>query len=160
MPGHAAQPAWITETFAALNTLRVLPEEAKALQLAVAHGRIGIGLRNPTDTERRDVVAMVLNQGQLSEWAQDLDPGALLDQMQELILSDPNEMVARAAEPNQPVGLFAEPSAQVQPAQSPGGMQVMSPVPRTRRTNWKVTFYEGQKPPQEINFSSEQETDK
>jgi len=32
MPGHAAQPAWITETFAALNTLRVLPEEAKALQ--------------------------------------------------------------------------------------------------------------------------------
>ncbi len=31
LPGSAAQPAWISETFAALNALRTLPEEAKAL---------------------------------------------------------------------------------------------------------------------------------
>jgi len=138
-------------------TFKVTPEEAKALQLAVTHGRIGIGLRNPTDTERREVVAMVLNQGQLSEWAEPLDPGMLLNQMRELIVSEPNETVVLAEEPNRPVGMFAQPPAQTGPGQTPVPTQAISQR-RTQRKNWPVTVIRGAKE-ETIDFLSEEETD-
>lgn len=127
-------------------TFKVDPEEAKALQLAAQYGRIAVALRNPTDTDRRNVVAMVLNQGQLSQWAQDLDPGALLETMREMIVAE------STAEPNQ-----LTPS-KVLAAQRPTDQEINDLQKTRRRMNWKVIFIEGTKPPQEINFSLEQQT--
>ncbi|UCE50069.1 MAG: Flp pilus assembly protein CpaB [Phycisphaerales bacterium] len=133
-------------------TFKVDPEEAKALQLAAQYGRIAVALRNPTDTDRRNVVAMVLNQGQLSEWAQDLDPGALLETMREMIVGE------STAEPNQPLPL--ETPSKVMAAQGPTDQEINDLQKTRRRMNWKVIFIEGTKAPQEINFSLEkQKTD-
>jgi len=130
-------------------TFKVDPEEAKALQLAAQYGRIAVALRNPTDTDRRNVVAMVLNQGQLSQWAQDLDPGALLKTMREMIVGE------STADPNQPLPL--ETPSKVLAAQRPTDQETNDLQKTRRRMNWKVIFIEGTKAPQEINFSLEQQ---
>jgi Flp pilus assembly protein CpaB len=133
-------------------TFKVNPEEAKALQLTAQYGVIALALRNPTDTVRRNVVAMVLNQGQLSEWAQDLDPGALLEKVREIIVAE-STSETEAAEPNQPP---VERLSKVLTAGQPANSQQIDDLSKTRRMNWKVIFIEGTKPPQEINFSLEQ----
>jgi len=135
-------------------TFKVNPEEAKALQLAAQYGGIAVALRNPTDTDRRDVVAMVLNEGQLGEWAQDLDPGALLEKMREIIVVETTSET-EAVEPNQPVRLPVEMPSKVLAAGKFGDQEI-NDLPKTRRMNWKVIFIEGTNPPQEINFSLEQ----
>lgn len=135
-------------------TFKVGPEEAKALQLAADYGRIAVAMRNPTDTDRRDVVAMVLNEGQLSEWAQDLDPGALLEKMREMIVAE-STSETEAAEPNQPTRLPVETPSKVLAVQRPADQEI-DDLPKTRRMNWKVIIIEGTKPPQERNFSLEQ----
>lgn len=135
-------------------TFKVTPEEAKALQLADQYGGIALALRNPTDTDRRDVVAMVLNEGRMSEWAVDLDPGALLEKMREMIAAE-SAPEMEAAEPNQPASPRVGPPAPVPAVQRPASPAI-DDLPKSRRTNWKVIIIEGTKPPQEKNFPVEQ----
>ncbi len=109
-------------------TLMVDTKQDKALQLAMEHGQISFAMRNPTDNNKTDSEATLLNEGQLARLSAALAPTSTSDNsLQELL--DP-----KAAKPADKIT--------EEPAPQPPPLPVVE-RPTPPRPTWDVTIIRG-----------------